>query len=241
MFGTLHNEHDNDLKRSSSRFKVPPCLKTCTKANLLKKQPTIENWTKNKTNSPLVKYNLDSLLSTQERYMFEHDQEVLKNFDFEKNLSDYENGVGKIAVKSRLRKKLDYRKSIDASPYVLDIISTGYKIPFIEKPSCAKFENNKSAQDNSEFVKEALAGLVETGCVLEVSFLPKVISPLSVSTKNNKKRLILDLRYVNKFIWKERIKFDDWSVFQNYLCPKGYTFKFDLCSGYHHIDIFPAH
>ena len=61
LFGTLHNEHDNDLKRSSSRFKVPPCLKTCTKTNLPKKQPTIENWTENKTKSPLVKYNLDSL------------------------------------------------------------------------------------------------------------------------------------------------------------------------------------
>ena len=104
MFGTLHNEHNNDLKRSSSRFKVPPCLKTCTKANLPMKQPTIENWTENKTNSPLVKYNLDSLLSTQERYMFEHDQEVLKNFDFEKNLSDHENDVGKIVVKA------DYEK-----------------------------------------------------------------------------------------------------------------------------------
>ena len=156
-------------------------------------------------------------------------------------MSDYENGVGKIVVKSRLRKNLDYWKSIDASPYVLDFISSGYEILFTEKSPCAKFENNKSALDNSEFVNEALAGLVETGCVLEVPFLPKVISPLSVSTKSNKKRLILDLRYVNKFIWKERIKFDDWSVFQNYLCPKGYMFEFDLCSGYHHTDIFPAH
>ena len=124
---------------------------------------------------------------------------------------------------------------------MLDITSSGYKIPFIEEPPCAKFENNKSALDNSEFVNEALARLVETGCVLEVPFLPKVISPLSVSTKINNKRLILDLRYVNKFIWKEKIKFDDWSVFRNYLCPKGYMFKFDLCSGYHHPDIVPTH
>ena len=184
--------------------------KTCTKTNLPKKQPTELNWTENKTNSPLAKYNLDSLLSTQEHYMIKHDQEVLKNFDFEKNLFDYENDVGKIVVKSRLRKKLGYWKSINASPYVLDTISSGYKIPFIEEPLCATFENNKSALDNSEFVNEALAlKLVEIGCVLEVPFLPKVISPLSVSPKNNKKRLILDLRYVNKFIWKEKIKFDD--------------------------------
>ena len=120
---------------------------------------------------------------------------------------------------------------------MLDIISSGYKIPFIEEPPYAKFENDKSALDNSEFVNEALAGLVETGCALEVPFLPKVISPLS---KNNKKRIILDLRYVNKFIWKEKIKFDDWSVFQNYLCPEGYMFKFDLCGGYNQNDIYPV-
>ena len=58
--------------------------------------------------------------------MIKHDQEVFKNFDFEKNQSDYENGVGKIVVKSRPRKKLDYWKVFDASPYVLDIKSSGY-------------------------------------------------------------------------------------------------------------------
>ena len=59
-----------------------------------------------------------------------------------------------------MRKNLDYWKSIDASPFVLDIISSGYKIPFIEKPPCAKFENNKSAPDSSEFVNEALEGFI---------------------------------------------------------------------------------
>ena len=83
-----------------------PCLKACTKTNLPKKQPTIENQTENKTDSLLVKYDPDSLFSTQERYMIKHDQEVFKNFDSEKNLSDYENGVGKLVVKSRLRKNL---------------------------------------------------------------------------------------------------------------------------------------
>ena len=61
-------------RQRSEAYKQPiqsaPYLKTCTKANLPKKQPTIENWTENKTNSPLVKYNLDSLLSTQKRCMF---------------------------------------------------------------------------------------------------------------------------------------------------------------------------
>ena len=62
-----------------------------------------------------------------------------------------------------------------------------------------------------------------------------------MSTKG-KKRLILDLRYVNNHLFKNKIKFDDWNSFQNYLeGNKGYLFKFDLKSGYHHVDIFEEH
>ena len=69
----------------------------------------------------------------------------------------------------------------------------------------------------------------------------KVLNPLSVSTKG-KKRLSLDLRYVNNHLFKNKIKCDDWNSFQNYLeCNKGYLFKFDLKSGYHHVDIFDEH
>ena len=48
LFGTLHNEQDNDLERSNSRFNMSPCLKTSTKTNLPKKQSVIENWNENK-------------------------------------------------------------------------------------------------------------------------------------------------------------------------------------------------
>ena len=76
---------------------------------------------------------------------------------------------------------------------------------------------------------------------MEVPFVPKVVNPLSISTNKGKKRLILDLRYVNNRLWKEKVKFEDWKVFQNYLSRDGYIFNFDLKSGYHHIDIYPQH
>ena len=59
----------------------------------------------------------------------------------------------------------------------------------------------------------------------------KVLNPPSVSRKG-KKRLILDLRYVNNHLFKNKIKFDDWNSFPNYLEQK---------SGYHHVDIFEEH
>ena len=49
-----------------------------------------------------------------------------------------------------------------------------------------------------------------------------------------KKRLILDFKYINNHLFKNKIKFDDWNSFQNYFeSNKGYLFKFDLKSRYH--------
>ena len=43
-------------------------------------------------------------------------------------------------------------------------------------------------------------------------------------------------------IYKDKIKYDNWKCFENYLLAnRGYLFKFDLKNGYHHIDIFHSH
>ena len=81
------------------------------------------------------------------------------------------------------------------------------------------------------------------GCIIEAEKPLEVINPLSVSINYlGKKRLILDLRYVNSHVYKDKIKFKDWKCFGHYLEGKrGYLFKFDLKNGYHHIDIFEPH
>ena len=58
---------------------------------------------------------------------------------------------------------------------------------------------------------------------------------------SGKKRLILDLRYVNQHIFKDSIKFDDLKVMEQYLNPNDFMFKFDIKQGYHHINIFEPH
>ena len=66
-----------------------------------------------------------------------------------------------------------------------------------------------------------------------------MINPLSVSVQScGKKRLILDLRYVNQHIFKQRIKFEDWRVRLDYFEKGSHSTKFDLKSGYHHLDNF---
>ena len=69
------------------------------------------------------------------------------------------------------------------------------------------------------------------------------MNPLSVSENSaGKKCLVLDLRFINEYLYKDKIKFDDWKCLENYLeYTDGYLFKFDLKSGYHQIDMFEEH
>ena len=53
--------------------------------------------------------------------------------------------------------------------------------------------------------------------------------------------MILDLRYINQHILKQKVKFENWRVGLDYLEKDSYFTKFDLKSGYHHLDIFPEH
>ena len=70
--------------------------------------------------------------------------------------------------------------------------------------------NNKSALQHKTFVLEAISHLEKKGLAARCSEKTFIVSPLTVSVQNNgKKRLILDLRLVNKHIWKQSVKFED--------------------------------
>jgi len=103
--------------------------------------------------------------------------------------------------------------------------------------------NNGSALSNSLFVIDTIKELLDSGRVVERNKNELiVINPLSVSVQSSgKKRLILDLRYINKFILKKKFRFEDYRKALEYFRQGGYASKFDLKSGYHHIDIFPSH
>lgn len=98
-------------------------------------------------------------------------------------------------------------------------------------------KNNKSAESNSDFVSDSIGELLESGCVVQVPFKPFVVSPLSVAENREKKRLILDLSVLNNYIKKEKIKFEDYKTALQYFNKNCFLVKFDLKSGYHHIDI----
>ena len=102
--------------------------------------------------------------------------------------------------------------------------------------------NNKSALANSGFVEEVISELLLTNRIFESDVIPHNVNPLSVSVQSSgKKRLILDLRLINKHLWKQRVKFEDLKVALNVLDTGHFMFSFDIKSGYHHVEIFPPH
>lgn len=153
-------------------------------------------------------------------------------------LNNFESSHDCKGVKHRLKNVLEFWKSINASDFIISTISTGYVIPFIMPPKQMCMKNNRSALLNMEFVSEAVSDLLETGCILQVPFKPVIVNPLSVAVNGSgKKRLILDLSVLNKFVRRDKVKFEDWKVAIQYFQQGCYMFKFDLKSGYHHIDI----
>ena len=125
---------------------------------------------------------------------------------------------------------------------VIDVLKYGYKIPLIALPKAAKFPNNHSALNNANFVTQTVEKLLNTGRIKEVKNPPDVVNPLLVSENGSEKlRLILDLRYVNNHVFKDKIKFDDWKIMQDFPEPADLLFKFDISQGNHHIDIDEQH
>ena len=92
------------------------------------------------------------------------------------------------------------------------------------------------------FVTEAIQNLLFRDLIEKCDHCPYVINPLSVSVRDNgKKRLILDLRIVNKHIWKQSFKYDDMKIALSYLDINQLMIKYDIHSAYHFIDIYPPH
>ena len=83
---------------------------------------------------------------------------------------------------------------------------------------------------------------IRNKCLEVLDHLPTIVNPLSVSIQSSgKKRLILDLRHVNLYIFKHKFKCEDLSITLKVMSKGYYLCKFDLKSGYHHVEIFPDH
>lgn len=73
------------------------------------------------------------------------------------------------------------------------------------EPTPFKRANQHSALKEADLVNKAIGELVTCGYAELADSAPVVCSPLSVvTTGSGKKRLVVNLRHVNQFLWKKK-------------------------------------
>jgi hypothetical protein len=113
---------------------------------------------------------------------------------------------------------------------------------FYSTPPWVCSQNNRSAIIHGEFVTEAIHYLLIRGLIEECENQPYVVNPLTVSPSNSrKKRLILDLRHVNKHLWKTSIKFEDIRIAMECITNNYFCFQCNVVSAYHNVNICLPH
>ena len=130
--------------------------------------------------------------------------------EFEYSDSDHSN------VKNRLKQNIKFWcENFKTNKAIVNVLKEGYKLPLYTVLKSANFNINKSAPPIRTLFLRQFKILLKTNKITEFNELPHVVNPLSVTVQNSgKKRLILDLRYVNKHIYKERIKFGDFRLME---------------------------
>ena len=96
--------------------------------------------------------------------------------------------------------------------------------------------NHRSAQQNKEFVTEAVSNLIINRCIREVKSVLHVCSPLSVVISNSGKNwLVIDLRYLNQhLLWKKL--YEDLRLAMLMFEKGDFMLSFNLKAGYHHVE-----
>ena len=141
----------------------------------------------------------------------------------------------------RLKQRLPFwREVLHAPPHILECNEHDYCLPlkFIPPPHIQ--HNHQSSETHQCFVDEAISSLIANHCIIRVDAQPHVCSLISVVFNAvGKLRLVLNLKCVNQFLHVLTFKSKDLRVAALMFERNEYLFKFDLKSGYHHVDIHP--
>jgi hypothetical protein len=109
-------------------------------------------------------------------------------------------------------------------------IAKGFFIPWKGSPPPKKqFPNYQMKTEDERFVDEEIVRLLQIGAIRKVCNAPRIVSPIDVvPKKDNKKRLIVDLRFVNQFIKLPRFKMENLHTALELIKPMDKFLKVDL-------------
>ena len=146
-----------------------------------------------------------------------------------------------VSVAGKIRTHIRFwEDELKAPPFILNTVIHGYKIPFNSEPPSYYAKNNKSSLSNKNFVTDSIRELLRNKCIVETETPPHCINPLTVAS-SSKLRLVIDLRNVNKYVLKQKFKYDNLKIVSEMFEENDYFFTLDLKSGYHHVPINLEH
>ncbi|GLC39197.1 hypothetical protein PLESTM_000862900 [Pleodorina starrii] len=95
--------------------------------------------------------------------------------------------------------------------------------------------NHQGALEQRAFVTESVEALLAAGAVRQVSARPRVVNPLNAIPKPRqpgKFRLLLDLRYVNQYVYCPKFKFEKLTDLEQIFQPNDLLISADLTNSY---------
>ena len=139
-----------------------------------------------------------------------------------------------------------WQNDLQAGEWVMDVLTQGYVIPFVESPPAYEEANNKSAMQDMPFVIQAVAELQKRGVIEFRDEKPLCVSPLTVSKKFGrdgiaKNRLCWDgSRCVNLYVKEQKVVLSHLRRALEIIREGDFQVTYDLKAAYHHVRIHPS-
>jgi hypothetical protein len=150
--------------------------------------------------------------------------------------------MANVGLQWRLGQRVDAWRRIGADSTILDWVVHGVPLTFIDEPCKTFFPNPEFKKEHRVFIKEELIKLVRNGAIELCSQKPRYVSPLTVvPKKNNKLRMILNLKSLNKTIAVSRFRSEDIRETIDMLEYNDQMTTIDIKDCFYHMRIHPKY
>ena len=120
----------------------------------------------------------------------------------------------------------------------LDWVANGVQIPFDNTPPETYLSNKSFSPKQSKFINSEIESLIQSGAISETVNRPKFVSPIGcVPKRNNKHRLIVDLRELNSYCSPPSFKYEGIDTVCSLMKPGDVFCTFDLQNGFQHVNV----
>ena len=141
-------------------------------------------------------------------------------------------------MNSQLKNNLHAWNNINVNENILDWILNGVQLTFHEYPARFQIANRIFTAREAAFIDEEIARLINSGAISKCDFKPDCVSPIIVvPKKQNKLRLVVDLRRINDCLICPYFRNEGIEVVSQYIKLHDVMISIDLKNGYHHIPI----